>query len=197
MILGITGGICTGKTTAASVLVGKGARVVDCDEISHYLSAYDTAVQTAIREHFGENVFFGLGALNRPVLANVVFADDQEREALERILHPPIKAVVQANIELCEKLGMHLVVVAPLLIEAGMTSLMDRLWLITCAAEAQLNRLCQRAGIDHEDAKLRIEAQMALEQKEKYADAVILNDGRMDDFKNNVEKQWNIFLEQG
>lgn len=196
MILGVTGRICTGKTTAAKVLESNGVRVVDCDEISHYLSGYDPVVQTGIRDHFGAKVFFALGALNRRALANVVFADDRERIALEQILHPPIRAVVQDNIELCQKLKLHLVVVAPLLIEAGMTFMLDRLWVISCPVEAQISRLCRRAGIGPEEAQRWIGAQMAFVEQQKLADLVIPNEGDISDFKQNVKQQWEIFLAQ-
>lgn len=196
MILGITGGIGTGKTTASNVIAAQGVRIIDCDEISHYLTAYDPTVITAIREHFGSDVFSKHGSLNRTAIATVVFNDEQERRALERILHPPIKAAVQANIELAQSMETLLVVVAPLLIEAGMTMYVDRLWVITCSSEIQLDRLCLRAGISREDASKWVDAQMPLDEKEKYADVVISNNGIIDDLVSSVKHNWQEFIEQ-
>jgi dephospho-CoA kinase len=194
MLVGITGGISTGKTTAAQVIARSGVRIVDCDEISHYLTAYNTVVLTAIREHFGPQVFYPLGALNRSALAGIVFSREDERRTLERILHPAIKAVVSANIEDAAASERHLVVVAPLMIEAGMAGDMDRLWVITCNADHQLARLCARTGASPEDAQRWIAAQMPLSEKEKYADTVIRNDGTIEDFKAAVDREWQAVL---
>ncbi len=195
MIVGITGGISTGKSTAAGVIAQQGVKVVDCDEISHFLTTYETSIITAIREHFGEDVFFEHGALNRAALADVVFNDEIERKALERILHPPIKAWVRANVELAEEQEKPLVVVAPLLIEAGMTTDVDVLWVVTCSAENQLKRLCKRAGIVEEKARTWIEAQMSLTEKAKYADHVISNDGSIEEFTTEVGAAWDALAQ--
>lgn len=190
MILGITGGISTGKSTAAAVVANSGVRIIDCDEISRYLTSYDTTILTAIYEHFGSRVFKRFGQLKRTVLAQIVFADDRERQALERILHPSIKAIVQANIETALDHNEPLVIVAPLLIEAGMAGQMDRLWVVSCSPENQLLRLCRRAGITPAEAQLWIAAQMSIEEKEKYADTVIRNDGTIEEFQADVANEW-------
>jgi len=198
MILGVTGGISTGKTTAALEIAKSGVRIIDCDDISHYLTSYDPTVLTAISAHFGAQVFKPYGALNRAVLAGIVFNDEQKRRALERILHPLIKAVVCANTEAAEASDEPLVVVAPLLIEAGMAGDMDRLWVISCSPENQLKRLLQRSSVDPEQAQKWIAAQMPLAEKEKYADTIIRNDGTQEEFRAAVAHHWEAFLaEQG
>jgi dephospho-CoA kinase len=194
MILGITGGISTGKTTAARVVSQSGVRIIDCDEVSHYLTDYDATVLTAIYEHFGSRVFRPYGSLDRTALGRIVFSDDRERRTLEQILHPPIKAVVQANIETAHAYDEPLVVVAPLLIEANMTGDVDRLWVITCSPERQLERLCARSGIEVEEARTWIASQMSLEEKEKYADTVIYNDGTLEEFREAVARAWDAFV---
>ncbi len=194
MILGITGGISTGKSTASDVIAKSGVRIIDCDEISRYLTSYDPTILTALFEHFGSRVFHRFGQLKRAELANIVFDDDHERLVLERILHPPIKATVLANIETAIDHEEPIVVVAPLLIEAGMAGMMDRLWVVTCSADNQILRLCQRAGITLEQARKWIDAQMSLEEKEKYADTVIRNDGAIDDFRAAVAQEWDALV---
>lgn len=194
MILGITGGISTGKTSAADVVARSGVRIIDCDEISHYLTCYDPTILSAIYEHFGSRVFHRYGQLKRSELSAIIFTDEQERQALERILHPPIKAVVQANIETALDHDEPLVVVAPLMIEAGMTGQVDRLWVVACSAERQLDRLCRRSGIDAERAQQWIAAQMPLEEKEKYADTVIRNDGSLEEFQAAVAREWDALV---
>jgi dephospho-CoA kinase len=194
MIVGITGGISTGKSTAAAEIARQGVKIVDCDEISHFLTTYETSIITAIREHFGNDVFHEHGALKRAALADIVFTDEAEKKALERILHPPIKAWVRANIDLAEELEQPLVVVAPLLIEAGMTTDVDKLWVVTCSAENQLKRLCARAHISEETARTWIDAQMSLNEKEKYADHVLRNDGSIEEFTTQVGAAWDALV---
>jgi dephospho-CoA kinase len=194
MIVGITGGISTGKSTAAAVIASRGVKICDCDEIAHFLTTYETSIITAIREHFGDQVFHEYGSLNRAALADIVFTDETEKKALERILHPPIKAWVRANVDLAEELEQPLVVVAPLLIEAGMTTDVDKLWVVTCSAENQLIRLCKRAVIDERNARTWIDAQMSLAEKEKYADHVLRNDGSIEDFKTEVGAAWDALV---
>jgi dephospho-CoA kinase len=194
MILGVTGGISTGKSTAADVIAKSGVRIIDCDEVSRYLTSYDPTVLTAIYEHFGSKVFHRFGQLRRAELARIVFSDEQERRALERILHPQIKAVVLSNIETAMDHDEPLVIAAPLLIEAGMAGLMDRLWVISCSPENQLIRLCQRSGITQDQARIWINAQMSLEEKEKYADTVIRNDGAIEDFRATVAQEWDALV---
>lgn len=191
MILGITGGISTGKSTAADVIGKKGVRVIDCDEISNFLTSYETSVINAVYEHFGPAVFHEKGALNKAALAKVVFTDESERAVLERILHPPIKAWVRANIEVASEMGFPIVVVAPLLVEAGMTTDVDALWVISCSDDHQLQRLCNRSGLSESEARTWVNAQMSLSEKAKYADTVIRNDGTIDELKLEVEKAWD------
>jgi dephospho-CoA kinase len=194
MILGITGGISTGKSTAADVIAKSGVRIIDCDEISRYLTNYDATILTALFEHFGSRVFHRFGQLRRAELANIVFDDDHERQVLERILHPSIKATVLANIETAIDHDEPIVIVAPLLIEAGMAGMMDRLWVVTCSSDNQIKRLCQRAGITPEQALKWTNAQMSLEEKEKYADTVIRNDGAIDEFRAKVALEWDALV---
>jgi dephospho-CoA kinase len=194
MILGVTGGISTGKSTAADVIAKSGVRIIDCDEVSRYLTSYDPTILIAIFEHFGSRVFHRFGQLKRDEMARIVMNDEVERRVLERIMHPPIKAVVLANIETALDHDEPLVIAAPLLIEAGMAGLVDRLWVISCSPENQLARLCQRSGIAPEDARAWIEAQMSLQEKEKYADTVIRNDGAIDDFRAAVAQEWDALV---
>lgn len=194
MILGITGGISTGKSTAARVVARAGGRIIDCDEISHYLSNYDPGVLLAIRNRFGGGVFGEHGALDRVALAKLVFADAAERAALEQILHPPIITVVQTNIRDARARREPLVVVAPLLIEAGMTGDVDWLWVVSCTPEHQLQRLCERTRVEAAEARSWIEAQMPLEVKEKQANVVLRNDGTIEEFETAVAREWEAFL---
>jgi dephospho-CoA kinase len=194
MILGVTGGIGTGKTTAAQVLARNGVRVIDCDEIARYLTVYDPTVLDAIAAHFGTKVFFAGGALNRAALAEVVFQDGLERHALEQVLHPPIMAVVRSSCAAARAAGYPAVVVAPLLIEAGMAGDVDRVWVVSCSEQVQIERLLKYRGISETEARQRIGAQMKLAEKEQYADLVIRNDNSVEEFEAAVQRAWEAFV---
>lgn len=190
MILGLTGGICTGKSVATAVIKRLGIRVIDADEISRYLTAYDPLTLERIRAELGAECFHAGGALDRQKLGDIVFSDSELKARLEGILHPPIMAVVDTNIALVRKLSQHAVFVAPLLIEAGVQDRVDQLWVISCSPDKQVERLCQRLGIGAAEALKWINAQMPLDQKESHADNVLVNDGTIDEFQRLVEQEW-------
>jgi dephospho-CoA kinase len=184
MILGITGGICTGKSVATDVIRSLGVRVVDCDEISHYLSGYDPAILQQIAAALGDEVFQAGGALNRRAVAEIILADPRQRQRLEAILHPPIAQVVDANIAYARGARQHLAISAPLLIEAGLQDRVDHLWVISSS------------GVDAETGEKWIAAQMPLEQKEQHADTVLANNGTLDEFRQLVKQEWHQLVDQ-
>lgn len=186
MIVGLTGGICSGKTEAACVLVSMGVRVLDADQISRFLTNHDTRVLAQIEEHFGSQVFTIYGALDRQSLARIVFNDDQARHDLEGILHPPILALQRANISTARSTGRPLVISAPLLIECGAYREMDTIVLVRCSPALQQTRLIERNHFTAEEAQARIAAQMPLEVKQNYAQVVIDNDGTLAEFQAKV-----------
>jgi dephospho-CoA kinase len=196
MILGITGGICTGKSVATDVIRSLGVRVVDCDEISHYLSGYDPAILQQIAAALGDEVFQAGGALNRRAVAEIILADPRQRQRLEAILHPPIAQVVDANIAYARGARQHLAISAPLLIEAGLQDRVDHLWVISSTRTRQLERLHDRSGVDAETGEKWIAAQMPLEQKEQHADTVLANNGTLDEFRQLVKQEWHQLVDQ-
>jgi dephospho-CoA kinase len=196
MILGITGGICTGKSVATDVIRSLGVRVVDCDEVSHYISGYDPAILQQIAAALGDAVFQAGGALNRRAVADIILADPRQRQRLEAILHPPIARVVDANIAYARGARQHLVISAPLLIEAGLEDRVDHLWVISSTRARQLKRLHDRSGVDAATGEKWIAAQMPLEQKEQHADTVLANNGTLDEFRQLVKQEWHQLVDQ-
>ncbi len=195
MILGITGGICAGKSTAARVIDRLGVRIIDCDEVSHYLTRYEPCILEAILAAFGPAVFHRGGALDRAALASIVFGEEGRRRQLEAILHPPIKEVVTANIDYARQTQQPLVIVAPLLIEAGLHPLVDHLWVVSCTPEHQLARMRKHRNVDREQAQRWIDAQLPMEQKEKQANTVLRNDGSVEEFERQVLLEWRALDE--
>jgi dephospho-CoA kinase len=193
VIVGLTGGVCSGKSIASATLREAGATVLDCDDLARYLADFEPAVRNAIREHWPQ-AFHSAGALNRRRLAQIVFADASARLQLEQILHPPILDTVERNIAMEREAGRHLVVVAPLLFELGMGRLFDVTWLVACSAEVQLSRLMQRNGLGEGEARGWMAAQWPLERKVPLASLVLHNDAKIVDLEAAVETAWQGVL---
>lgn len=175
-IVGLTGGIASGKSAATQHLQGLGAKCVDADEISHRLTAENGALLPAIREAFGDGVFFEDGTLNRRALGEAVFGDPAKRLLLDNVTHPAIQKAIMDEVEAYEAEGAPMVLInVPLLFETGMDALCDEVWLISLDPEIQKERLMLRDNLTEEQAQARIEAQMPLEEKEARASVVIDN----------------------
>lgn len=175
-IVGLTGGIASGKSEAARHLSTLGACCIDADAISHALTAPGGALLGVIRETFGDEVFLPDGALNRRALGEVVFSDPAKRLVLDSITHPAIQKAVMDDIERAAAEGESLVFInVPLLFETGMDALCDETWLISLDRATQAERLMARDSLTREQAEARIDSQMPLEEKERRATVVIDN----------------------
>lgn len=190
MIVGLTGGIASGKTAVADHLARLGARVIDADEVVHYLSHYDPTMLLAIRQLAGNEVFMKSGALDRTALGERAFSDAGLRRGLERIFHPPVLATIEANIVAARLANQHLVCVVPLLYEGGYQALFDQVWVVTVTPEAQIERLMSRGGLSRERAGTMIAAQLPLADKELLADRVLDNNGSLSELTERVSQLW-------
>ncbi|MDQ3023748.1 MAG: dephospho-CoA kinase [bacterium] len=190
MIIGLTGGIASGKSSAADELARLGARVIDADVIVHYLSSYDPAILASIRATFGDSVFTASGSLDRAAMSRIVFDDAQQRAKLEAILHPPVMAIIKANIAAARSANQDLIVVVPLLFEGGYESLFDEVWVVTVSPEIQIERLMARGGLSSERAISMIAAQQPLGDKELLADRVVDNNGGPAELFQALQNYW-------
>ncbi|MBQ4226757.1 MAG: dephospho-CoA kinase [Clostridia bacterium] len=180
-IVGLTGGIASGKTEAAKYLEGLGAHCIDADAISRALTAQGAPLLAEIRNEFGDDVFDESGALNRAALGKIVFASPEKRRKLDAITHPTIQRAMLDEVEQSEQAGEKLVfLIVPLLYETGMDVLCDETWLVSTDPELQKERLMRRDGLSLEDAENRIQAQMPLDQKIARASVVIDNSRSID-----------------
>ena len=179
MIIGLTGSIGSGKSTASARLAALGARVLDADEISRALTRPGGQALPAIRAAFGSDVFDESGALNRRALAALVFADADKRRALNAIIHPlALEQMRVGAADILETDPRALIVWdVPLLIEAGWDVFCDEVWLVRAALETRVARVIARDGCTREDALARVGAQMDDVKKARRADEVIENDG--------------------
>ena len=175
-IIGLTGGIGTGKSTVSAYLAQKGCKIIDADLISHQMTEAGSPCLAEIRDAFGEDVFLRDGNLDRKKVGRLVFADATKKKTLEQII---TRRVIEKTLQIlqdCRARQEALVVLdAPLLFECGMQRYTDETWLVVCRTETRLRRIAARDGLAEEDIQKRIANQMSTEQKEKLADYIIDN----------------------
>jgi dephospho-CoA kinase len=190
-LIGLTGGIASGKSTAAKEMEALGAAVIDADQIARDMVAPQSPALSHIVQAFGNGVLGEKGDLDRKALARLVFSDPQARKRLEGLLHPAIQAVMMERVEQFRQTGVSAVVLmVPLLFEKGMETLMDEIWVVALDPETQMRRLMGRDSLTREEAANRIAAQMPLKEKALRADVVIDNNGSLEDIRHWVSRAW-------
>jgi dephospho-CoA kinase len=192
-LIGLTGGIATGKSTVAEMLAGHGAAVIDADVLAREVllpgtPGFDDAVAA-----FGKAVLDHSGVIDRTALAAVVFADADRRAALERITHPRINALMQDRIVDAMQTSATMVVAdIPLLFEKQREADFDGTLLVYAPVPVQLQRLRERDGIEDVDAERRLAAQMPIDDKRGRATWVINNGGSRDATAAQVDRWWQV-----
>ena len=191
-IIGLTGGIATGKSTVAAMLASRGAAVVDADLIARQVVERDSPGLAAVAAAFGTRVLTAAGRLDRERLAAIVFADPASRRRLEGITHPLIHARMDEQLAAAAADRPPLVVAqVPLLFEiGGQSAYPDGVLLVYADAATQLRRLHERDGLSEEAARLRLAAQLPIERKRELATWVIDNGGRQADTESAVGRWW-------
>jgi len=182
LIIGLTGGVASGKSTVSQALREEGAYVIDADQIARELVEPQTPVWHKLIEIFGDEILQKDGSIHRKKLAALVFSHREKRGLLNQLLHPRIKEEIERRLrEIGQRDPEALVVVdAALLVETGQYRAMDWLIVVRSSEAQQIERLVQRDGISREEARQVISAQMPLEEKVKVADTVISNDGAIE-----------------
>ncbi len=175
ILVGLTGGIASGKSLVAKLLKDLGAYVIDADEIAHEVVQPGTPTYREILQQFGEEILGKDGTIDRAKLGQQVFSDPIRRAVLEGIVHPKVFAVEETRRrEIAQKDPQAVIIFdAPLLIETRAHELMDRVIVVYADRKTQLKRLKERDRLDPEEAKLRISAQLPLSDKKQYADYII------------------------
>jgi dephospho-CoA kinase len=192
-VVGLTGGIASGKSTVAAMLRELGAPIVDADELGRRLVAPGTAALDEIRARFGAEVVAGDGTLDRKRLAEIIFADPAARLALNAITHPRIGAASQSAIADLAARGEPLVVyVAPLIVENQLYRWMQGLIVVTLPEEVQLARLLARDGLSDGEARARIAAQATPAERAAVATHLIDNSGALAETRAQVKRLWSM-----
>ncbi|GAC92254.1 dephospho-CoA kinase [Anoxybacillus sp. LAT_35] len=196
LTIGLTGGIASGKSTVAAMFRDLHIPVIDADEIAHRVTAIDGEAYQLIVETFGSDILDSNGAIDRRKLGAIVFHDEQKRKQLNAIVHPLVrKHMLQQKEQYARKGEKAVVLDIPLLFESNLEHLVDRILVVYVDEQIQLRRLCERNGFSFEEAWARIKSQMPLEQKRKKADAVIDNNGTIEQTKRQLYErlvEWGI-----
>lgn len=188
-VIGLTGGIATGKSSVAAYFSEKGVPIIDADQLARDAVLPGSPAFQRIVSLFGHAVLAADGTLDRKRLGALVFADREKLRQLEGILHPEIRRRAEELIAQATAAGhQRLIYMAPLLIEAGATDRVDTVWVVTVHPEIQMERLMRRDGIGREQAQQIIDSQMPLAEKEHYGSVIIDNSG--------TEKQTRIILDR-
>ena len=190
-IIGLTGGIASGKTSVAALLERLGAAVVDADLLAREVVQPGEEALGRIVAEFGAGMLNGDGSLNRAALAERVFPDPAARRTLEAITHPAIRARADRQLASLREQGVQTVFyVAPLLIEAGNSHRVDEIWVVYLDRESQLERLMARDSLGREAALQRIASQMPMEEKKRLGKVVIDNRGTREELEAQVLRLW-------
>ena len=188
-LIGLTGGIGSGKTAVSNLLAKFGAGIVDTDLIAHQMTAPHGAAMALIEKQFGPEFITVDGALNRDKMRSLVFTKPEARKSLEAITHPLIRQeTIRQGLDLSKKGVPYLVFVVPLLIESGSwMELIDRLVLVDCPKETQIQRVMQRSNLPRGDIERILAAQARREERLKHADIVIKNQESLKDLEVKVQ----------
>lgn len=196
-VIGLTGGIATGKSTVAGFLEERGAVVIDADVLSREAARPGRPVLERIAAAFGKEVLLPDGTLDRKRLGDIVFASPEKRRRLEEIMHPEIRRLADERINRLAGEGHALVFyMAPLLIEAGALDRVDEVWVVTVRPEIQLERLMRRNNIGRAEAERIISSQMPLAEKERYGKLLIDNSGTPEETRCLLAKIWEREVER-
>lgn len=191
-IIGLTGGIATGKSSVARFFAEKGVPVIDADQLARDVVLPASPALVQIAACFGPEVLTPEGGLDRKRLGSMVFSNPEKRRLLENILHPEIRKLSEIRIAEAASAGHdRLIYMAPILIEAGAESRVDTIWVVTVRPEIQLERLMRRDSITRDQALKIIASQMPLAEKERYGSVVIDNSGTESETWNILESVWS------
>lgn len=192
-VVGLTGGIASGKSTVSSLLKDKGAAIIDADEIAKETMSKGKPVWVSVINHFGEQILNDdKSDIDRKKLADIVFSDRVQLEALNSLTHPEILKEIKKQLENYKKAGRKVIVIdAALLLESGLDTFVDEVWLVVVDEKTQLERLVMREkDMDFAQALNRIKSQMPLKEKLKYANRVIDNNSSIEETREQIDEIW-------
>ena len=187
-LVGLTGGIASGKSTVGDLLENAGARVIDADQVAREVVAPGTKGLALVKAEFGKSVLDAEGSLSRGALAGVVFGDENKRKRLEAILHPLIR---ERSMKLFQEARSEIVVYqVPLLVEASVDYPFDLVVTVEAGARQQIERLVETRGLSEQQASSRVQAQASEQQRVARADVRIDSSNSLEQLEKDVAALW-------
>lgn len=191
-VLGLTGGIATGKSTVASMLRQFGAKIIDADELAREIVRPEQEAWREVVEVFGTGILRKDRTIDREKLRKIIFADKRARKRLESITHPRIRALAQERVQKLAAEGADIIVYeAPLLFENQVHLWLRPVILVASDSSTQRRRLRERDGLSESEIQQHLNAQMPLEEKRKVADFVVENNGDLEELRRQVQQVWD------
>jgi len=192
IIIGVTGNIGSGKSTVCQILAQLGATIIDADKLAHETYKPHSKTWQELITAFGKNIVKANQEIDRQKLGQMVFSDPDALAKLNQIVHPGVYHLAQERIETyrCQKLKA-IIVEATLLLEAGWTDLVDKVWLIIAPQDVAIQRLIHHKGIPEAQILNRLKSQMPTQEKMRCADEILYNDGTIPQLEAKVARLWH------
>ena len=192
VVIGLTGGIASGKSVVSKMLAERGAHVIDADKVGHEAYAPGGECHRAVVQSFGDDIVGAGGEIDRKALGAKVFGDPSQRKRLESIVWPWMRGEMEKRLAALSDQGVRVVVLeAAVLIEAVWLPIVDRVWLVTVPRDVARARMMSRNGLTAEQADARIDAQLTNEERARHADVIVENDGTLDQLERRVGEEWD------
>lgn len=196
MIIGLTGSIASGKSTVSQLLKDKGYAIIDADIVARLVVEPGSNTLKEITNQFGSEVLHADGTLNREALGTMIFHNPVKRKQLNELMHPAIRNEMIKQRDELKNEGLETIIMdIPLLFESRLQHFVEKILVVSVSEEIQLERLIKRNSLSKEEAEIRIKSQLPVSEKEKGADAVIYNNGSIEESKIQLErilKEWNL-----
>ena len=195
LIIGLTGGIASGKSTVCKFFSDLSIPIIDADKISHNLTKKNGLAYPEIIEHFGKEITEENGDIDRRKLSAIIFSNKREKEKLESIIHPKVLDIIKT--ELAIKEGEYKIIEVPLLIESGFHNFTDRILVVDCSTETQIDRLIERDGITKEHARNILDNQIDREKRLEFATEIVTNEKEnlLIEIKEQVKSIHDLYLD--
>ena len=196
LVIGLTGGIGTGKTEVSQMLQDLGAVVINADQVGHEAYTPHSETWNAVVQAFGDSILSENGEINRRKLGSIVFASPEQLAILNGIMHPRMAGIVSEKLGCLRESGAEVAVVeAAVLFEAGWDSLVDEVWTTESPLDSVVARLQERNGFEPEEIRKRVASQMSSEERSGRSAETISNTGDLEDLKSTVEELWKRRVE--
>ena len=190
-VIGLTGGIGSGKSTVSRFLAELGAVIIDADKIGHEVYRPDTDTWRKLVKTFGRGILAADNTIDRKKLGAIVFSNEEELKRLNAIVHPQITEIIKKQIDDYRRKEAKVIVLdAPVLLEAHAKNLVDEVWVVVADEENVIKRAVARTGLREEQIRDRIRAQMSKTERIKNAQVIIYNDGTPEDLRGKIKNLW-------